>query len=99
MYIPGSSAGRYLRAMLIAGMLLAAWHPSWSAGAADPSSAPGHKHDTIRAAAQACPGDNGGITLPAGFCATVFADNIGHARHLKNLSQFYWCRFSTKWPA
>jgi glucose/arabinose dehydrogenase/mono/diheme cytochrome c family protein len=34
------------------------------------------------ASAKACPGDNGGITLPAGFCATVFADNIGHARHL-----------------
>src|SRR5258708_28908714 len=32
--------------------------------------------------APACPGDNGGITLPPGFCATVFADNIGHARHL-----------------
>jgi len=32
--------------------------------------------------AQNCPGDNGGITLPPGFCATVFADNIGHARHL-----------------
>ena len=31
---------------------------------------------------QVCAGDNGGITLPAGFCATVFADNIGHARHL-----------------
>ena len=30
----------------------------------------------------ACPGDNGGITLPAGFCATVFADTIGHARHI-----------------
>jgi len=30
----------------------------------------------------ACPGDNGGITLSPGFCATVFADNIGHARHL-----------------
>jgi len=30
----------------------------------------------------ACPGDNGGITLSSGFCATVFADNIGHARHL-----------------
>src|SRR5439155_349406 len=29
-----------------------------------------------------CAHDNGGITLPAGFCATVFADNIGHARHL-----------------
>ena len=24
----------------------------------------------------------GGITLPPGFCATIFADNIGHARHL-----------------
>lgn len=23
-----------------------------------------------------------GLTLPAGFCATIFADNIGHARHL-----------------
>jgi glucose/arabinose dehydrogenase/mono/diheme cytochrome c family protein len=32
--------------------------------------------------AQACAADNGGITLPSGFCATVFADNIGHARHL-----------------
>jgi glucose/arabinose dehydrogenase len=30
----------------------------------------------------ACPTDNGGITLPAGFCATVFADTIGHARHI-----------------
>ena len=29
-----------------------------------------------------CPTDNGGITLPPGFCATVFADGIGHARHL-----------------
>src|SRR5450631_764693 len=29
-----------------------------------------------------CAGDAGGITLPRGFCATVFADNIGHARHL-----------------
>jgi len=26
--------------------------------------------------------DNGGITLPPGFCATVVADNVGHARHL-----------------
>ena len=27
-----------------------------------------------------CAGDNGGITLPAGFCATVFADSLGHPR-------------------
>jgi glucose/arabinose dehydrogenase len=34
------------------------------------------------AAAPPCPGDNGGITLPPGFCATVFADHIGHARQM-----------------
>jgi len=32
--------------------------------------------------AQACPAYSGGITVPPGFCATVFADNVGHARHL-----------------
>jgi glucose/arabinose dehydrogenase/mono/diheme cytochrome c family protein len=31
---------------------------------------------------QACPSGDSGITPPPGFCATVFADNIGHARHL-----------------
>ena len=30
----------------------------------------------------ACIGDNGGITLPPAFCATVFADNLGHVRHM-----------------
>jgi len=34
------------------------------------------------ASAVTCPGENGGITLPSGFCATVFADTIGHARHI-----------------
>ena len=29
-----------------------------------------------------CDAGSGGITLPAGFCATVFADEIGVARHL-----------------
>jgi len=37
---------------------------------------------TSAAAARPCVDDNGGITLPPGFCATVFADNIGHARHM-----------------
>ena len=34
------------------------------------------------APSQPCAGDNGGLTLPAGFCATVFADSLGHARHM-----------------
>ena len=34
------------------------------------------------ALASACPSDNGGLSLPKGFCATIFADNIGHARQM-----------------
>jgi hypothetical protein len=34
------------------------------------------------AAAPACAPDNGGLTLPTGFCATVFADSVGGARHV-----------------
>ena len=29
-----------------------------------------------------CAGDNGGLMLPPGFCATIFADNLGHVRHM-----------------
>jgi glucose/arabinose dehydrogenase len=32
--------------------------------------------------ARTCAPDNGGLTLPPGFCATVFADHLGHTRHL-----------------
>jgi glucose/arabinose dehydrogenase len=37
---------------------------------------------TQAATSSACGTDNGGITLPDGFCATVFADTIGHARDI-----------------
>src|SRR5262245_21343577 len=30
----------------------------------------------------ACDAGNGGITLPTGFCATIFADQVGGARHI-----------------
>jgi glucose/arabinose dehydrogenase/mono/diheme cytochrome c family protein len=56
---------------LIIGMLLAT-----------SSSAAAQERHTAPAPTAACTADNGGITLPPGFCATVFADNIGHARHL-----------------
>jgi glucose/arabinose dehydrogenase len=42
-----------------------------AANAAAAASAPG-----------GCAGDNGGLSLPPGFCATVFADHLGHTRHL-----------------
>jgi glucose/arabinose dehydrogenase/mono/diheme cytochrome c family protein len=46
--------------------------------------APAHNQSNPAAEAksQACPNDDTGLQLPAGFCATVFADNIGHVRHM-----------------
>jgi glucose/arabinose dehydrogenase/mono/diheme cytochrome c family protein len=35
-----------------------------------------------QAAIAACPQTDSGLKLPPGFCATIFADGIGHARHL-----------------
>ena len=61
---------RTLYAGLIIGVLLATG--AWLAARERPRTA----------SKPVCADDNGGITLPAGFCATVFADNIGHARHL-----------------
>jgi glucose/arabinose dehydrogenase/cytochrome c5 len=48
------------------------------------SLAPAHNRSNPAAEAKsaACPNDDTGLQLPAGFCATVFADDIGHARHM-----------------
>src|SRR5438093_11202039 len=71
MRIADSLSRRSVRATLIVIALLLATG-SWLAAREEPRAA----------MKQVCADDNGGITLPAGFCATVFADNIGHARHL-----------------
>jgi glucose/arabinose dehydrogenase/mono/diheme cytochrome c family protein len=31
---------------------------------------------------QSCANDDSGLKLPPGFCATIFADEVGHARHM-----------------
>ena len=31
---------------------------------------------------QPCANDDSGLKLPPGFCATIFADGVGHARHM-----------------
>jgi hypothetical protein len=48
------------------------WHVA-SGNAQKPAAANGHK---------GCAEGNGGLTLPPGFCASVYADNLGRARHL-----------------
>jgi glucose/arabinose dehydrogenase/mono/diheme cytochrome c family protein len=41
-----------------------------------------HSNSAKEATSSPCPSNGTGLTLPAGFCATVFADGIGHARQL-----------------
>src|SRR3989442_14029491 len=72
MRIADSLSRRSVRATLIVIALLLATG-SWLAAREEPRAA----------MKQVCADDNGGSTLPAGFCATVVADNIRHTRHLR----------------
>jgi glucose/arabinose dehydrogenase len=56
--------------------VLGAWCESSSASPAKNPPA------EARSEAAECREDDSGLKLPPGFCATVFADGIGHARHL-----------------
>jgi glucose/arabinose dehydrogenase/mono/diheme cytochrome c family protein len=57
-------------------MLGACWAAISTAAAAQGTPA------ETQSAAAACPENDSGLTLPPGFCASIFADGIGHARHL-----------------
>jgi glucose/arabinose dehydrogenase/mono/diheme cytochrome c family protein len=46
---------------------------------ASAQNSPGASQETGHAS---CPGDETQLTLPSGFCGTIFADGIGHARHM-----------------
>ena len=46
------------------------------------SSLPDTPSSKTPSTAATCDADNGGITLPPGFCATVFADQVGSPRHI-----------------
>jgi glucose/arabinose dehydrogenase len=50
--------------------------------AAPASFAQSSQNATAKGQTDGCAADNGGITLSPGFCATVFADNLGHARQM-----------------
>lgn len=53
--------------------------PSAPAGAIAPTATVADRNDAKHTR---CDADNGGITLPSGFCATVVADHVGQARHV-----------------
>jgi glucose/arabinose dehydrogenase len=75
----GTAIRRWTRALVLAALAASACQRSErAAGSGDTTAAALGAGDT----SAACPVDNGGITLPAGFCATVFADTVGHARHM-----------------
>jgi len=71
-------ASRY-SLLVMAAFALSACAKTESGSTSDTSAA---ASSTQASTTAACAGDNGGITLPAGFCATVFADTIGHARDI-----------------
>jgi glucose/arabinose dehydrogenase/mono/diheme cytochrome c family protein len=54
--------------------LLCAWCAVGTSASAQDASA--------QAQSTACAQNDSGLKLPAGFCASIFADGIGHARHL-----------------
>jgi glucose/arabinose dehydrogenase len=67
---------RRYRQLRFAMALFGGWYAAGSPASAQNAPA------AASAATASCPGDDSGLTLPAGFCATIFADGIGHARHL-----------------
>jgi len=77
---PGKLSNRHLRRRAMVAMSVAATAAAAVLIAAGPRVAAQSK--PTGAASAACAGDNGGITLPPGFCATVFADHLGHARQM-----------------
>jgi glucose/arabinose dehydrogenase/mono/diheme cytochrome c family protein len=66
--------------LMTAAILTVGCTSSGKRGSAALGDAPADSVQSPAAGALKC--DNDGLTLPGGFCATVFADRIGHARHL-----------------
>jgi len=64
-------------------IMLAIWSAGIYLASAQPASSSGKPASgRPQANGVACPESDSGLNLPAGFCATIFADGIGHARHL-----------------
>src|SRR3984957_20871403 len=51
---------------------------------------PQNWRSSAKTEARSCTHDDSGLKLPTGFCATVFAEDIGHTRHLA-VSRAEWC--------
>ncbi|HTJ31178.1 MAG TPA: hypothetical protein VL346_11790, partial [Acidobacteriaceae bacterium] len=66
-----------LSTLLIPGLVAAAALLVGGPGTLSHLQAPATVH-----AATSCSGDNAGLKLPSGFCATLFAEGIGHSRQL-----------------
>ncbi len=77
-----NSLARFVRPMPSALLLMAALTVIGCTKTERTASDTSAASSTQAATAAACAADNGGITLPSGFCATVFADTIGHARDI-----------------
>ena len=79
MHVPRSRTSLVIPSLFAASLAIGACSKGADNGAATTTG------DSTRASASnaaKCAGDNAGLTLPEGFCASIFADSVGRARHV-----------------
>jgi glucose/arabinose dehydrogenase/mono/diheme cytochrome c family protein len=66
-----------LVAVIVAGIVVTSAENRSKAAAAAPGTT-----ETAAQGGQGCPANDTGLKLPTGFCATIFAEGVGHTRHI-----------------
>ena len=80
--LPAPDSARSVRRRRINKAALIALFALGAAAFSVGSSIGGRSQNPSKEARRGCDPANAGLTLPSGFCASVFADNLGRARHL-----------------
>lgn len=80
--MPSSQSRAFSRIPIAAVVATVAFAVACSAPDRSPSDSGRAAASVNDSSAVACPDSNAGLTLPAGFCATVFAEGVAHGRHV-----------------
>lgn len=77
-----ASSRRSINSLALASLVGALFAAACGGGDKAPAAGAADSASKVAGTGAGCPGDNAGLTLPAGFCATVFADSIVRGRHV-----------------
>lgn len=77
-----ASSHRSINSLALASLVGALFAGACGGGDKAPAAGAADSASKVAGTGAGCPGDNAGLTLPAGFCATVFADSIVRGRHV-----------------